>query len=185
MKEAIVSLAQILRLIKQYGTVFIVAVGSYMCENYFSVLRYLSHGNNSASKAEEIIINKEVLDYCCYQTGQDITGAKKSRSKTLVVHRSRILNQEELQYIDKISWAMIRMIDEDSCTDDDVRKLPGRDLKNMICEFVSNTFNEKIMKENFWHSNEDKLVYDQNNRNITGQGRTALIIQNSGKKDLE
>ncbi|CAL6012040.1 Conserved_hypothetical protein [Hexamita inflata] len=177
------SLAQILRLIKQYGTVFIVAVGSYLCESYFSVLRYLSHGNNSASKAEEIIINKEVLDYCCYETGQDITGAKKSRSKTLVIHRSRTLNLEELQYIDRISWAMIRMIDKDS--DDTIRESVGRDLKDMICEFVSNTFNENIMKENFWHSNEEKLVYDQNNRNITGQGRTALIVQNSGKKDLE
>ncbi|CAL6104427.1 Conserved_hypothetical protein [Hexamita inflata] len=185
MKEAIVSLAQILRLVKKYDSVFIVAVGSYMCENYFSVLRFLSHGNNSASKAEEIIVNKEVLDYCCYETGQDISGTKRSRSKTLVVRKSRILNSEELQYIDRISWAMIRVIDEDSCTNDEIRKLPGRDLKDMICEFVSSIYNENIITENFWHTNEERLVYEQNNRNVTGQGRTALVIQNSGKNDLE
>ncbi|CAL5993529.1 Conserved_hypothetical protein [Hexamita inflata] len=157
MKEAIVSLAQILRLVKKYDTVFIVAVGSYMCENYFSVLRFLSHGNNSASKAEEIIVNKEVLDYCCYETGQDISGTKRSRSKTLVVRKSRILNSEELQYIDRISWAMIRVIDEDTCTNDEIRKLPGRNLKDMICEFVSSIYNENIITENFWHTNEERL----------------------------
>ncbi|CAL6068176.1 Conserved_hypothetical protein [Hexamita inflata] len=146
MKEVIVSLAQILRLVKKYDTVFIVAVGSYLCENYFSVLRFLSHGNNSASKAEEIIVNKEVLDYCCHETGQDITGAKKSRSKTLVVRKSRILNSEELQHIDRISWAMIRAIDEDSCADNEVRKLSGRDLKNMICEFVISPLNISFFK---------------------------------------
>ncbi|CAL5997933.1 Hypothetical_protein [Hexamita inflata] len=96
-----------------------------------------------------------------------------------------ILYQEELQYINRISWVMIRTIHNSSCTDDTIRESVGRDLKDMICEFISNTFNENIMKENFWHQNEEKLVYDQNNRNITGQGRTVLIVQNSGKKDLE
>ena len=40
-----------------------------MCESYFSVLRYLSNGDNSASREESIIINKEILDYCCHETG--------------------------------------------------------------------------------------------------------------------
>ncbi|CAL5978626.1 Hypothetical_protein [Hexamita inflata] len=85
--------------------------------------------------------------------------------------------QEELQYINRLSWAMIRTIHNSLCTDDTIRESVGRDLKDMICEFVSNTFNENIMKENFWHSNEEKLVYDQNNRNITGQGRTKNNVQ--------
>ena len=87
-----------------------------MCESYFSVLRYLSNGDNSASRAESIIINKEILDYCCQQTGTEINGNKKSRARTLVINASRVLNFEELQQIDQVSWAMIRMIDEASCT---------------------------------------------------------------------
>ena len=77
-----------------------VAVGSYMCESYFSVLRYLSNGDNSASRAESIIINKEILEYCCHETGRKINGNKKSRARTLVINASRVLNFEELQQID-------------------------------------------------------------------------------------
>ena len=63
-------------------------------------MRYLSNGDNSASRAESIIINKEILDYCCQETGREITGNKKSRAGTLVINAEKVLNSEELQQID-------------------------------------------------------------------------------------
>ena len=83
------TLAQILRLVKNYPEVHMVAVGSYMCESYFSVLRYLSHGDNSASRAESIIINMEILDYCWHETGREISGNKKSRARTIVINAEK------------------------------------------------------------------------------------------------
>jgi len=77
-------------LVKKYPEVHMVAVGSYMCESYFSVLRYLSHGDNSASRAESTI-NKEILDYCCHETGREINGNKKSRVRTLRLIKYSIL----------------------------------------------------------------------------------------------
>ena len=77
-----------------------VAVGSYMCESYFSALRYLSHGDHTVSRTESIIINKEILDYCCHETGREINGNKKSRARTLVINASKVLNSEELQQVD-------------------------------------------------------------------------------------
>ena len=48
------------------------ACGSFACENFFSYLRFLSQGNNSVSKAKQIIENKEVLDYCMFATGKEV-----------------------------------------------------------------------------------------------------------------
>ena len=60
------------------------------------MLRYLSNGDNSASRAESIIIKKEILDYCCHETGREINGNKKSRARTLVIKAEKELNFEEL-----------------------------------------------------------------------------------------
>lgn len=67
MRECIVTLAQLLRLINKYDDIRLYAFGSYPCENFFSFLRMLSNGNNSAEKAEQLIENHEVLQYCLDQ----------------------------------------------------------------------------------------------------------------------
>lgn len=55
MKQMIVVEAQLLRLIYKYPEIPIYACGSYPCENYFSYLRIMAHGNNKSEKAINII----------------------------------------------------------------------------------------------------------------------------------
>ncbi|CAL6059602.1 Conserved_hypothetical protein [Hexamita inflata] len=185
MKETIVTLAQILKIVANHNTVYLVAATSYLCESYFSVLRYLSHNDNSAQKAEQIVINKEVLDYCCFECQQEIRGNKESRSKTLVIKKDRILNSEELLQIDQVSWAMIRMIDDESCTDIEIRKYDVRQLQTLITNYIKDVYTQNNIVENFWSSNEEMIQYDENNKNGTCQGRNNMVMANSDKKQTE
>ncbi|CAL5971007.1 Hypothetical_protein [Hexamita inflata] len=62
-------------------------------------------------KAEQIIRNKEVLQFCEEELGQEYSSTKISRHRTQVMVDAKPLDQSDLQSIEEVSWAMISFIE--------------------------------------------------------------------------
>jgi hypothetical protein len=61
-------------------------------------------GNNSTDKAEEIIINKEVLDYCLFEENVELKTPKIPKGKTLVIEDREFLTGEEISDMNELSY---------------------------------------------------------------------------------
>ncbi|CAL6001737.1 Conserved_hypothetical protein [Hexamita inflata] len=183
LEEVIVSLAQLLRLCTKYDTIHLTALGSFLNEAYFSVLRALSGNDNSVDKAEQIIRNKEVLQFCEEELGQEYSSTKISRHRTQVMVDVKPLDQSDLQSIEEVSWAMISFIEGTYNKKDKASKQHAEQNKQIIMSFIEQNYLRQDIKENFWPTNEDKVVHKQNTLNTTNGKRLGIIMHNTNLKN--
>ncbi|CAL6018161.1 Conserved_hypothetical protein [Hexamita inflata] len=184
LQEVIVSLAQILRLCDKYDTIHLTAIGSFLNEAYFSVLRALSGNDNSIDKAEQIIKNKEVLQFCQEELGQEYSATKISRHRTQVMENIETLSLQELESIEEVSLAMISCINTETNIKDNTSKVALEQKQQIIRTYIYQNYLLPDIKENFWPTNEDQIVHDQTTSNATNGKRLGIIIQNNTQNEL-
>ncbi|CAL6079819.1 Hypothetical_protein [Hexamita inflata] len=98
------------------------------------------------------------------------------------------LSLQELQSIEEVSQAMIWCINMDTNTKDKSSKVAYEQKQRVILSYIDENYLLPDIKENFWPTNEDKVVHDQTTSNSTNGKRLGIIIgyywlKNSNQKN--